>query len=580
MPTVSPSLIPCISPGSLFERLTTDDTLNIRWLVADDPVFYETLNRPSVDLAVRQLIIAKTLDAVNLRLGHQALFPFLIPALVASGTSLFNLPSSWIWDMHVSLPKKWENVRLAKIKRVSGDNGSTGPDYTGTLRLVFTAQQVWSSVEVSTFQADYRIDSDLTYQIFQIDIPTSIEETVALNPGESETIAGFVYFRTLDRDDEEVQTFLNAMAPPVAGTDGDSDGEYDIPEVYEIVDTPAGGSGVGDDYSLSATSHGTGLLVASATNPIPALDSDAATWLAAFNYPFGEVATRSSTSPAGITIPAALFKEFNIIAPSSDEPTGDVSGAFNPVWINRIRRDDAGSDTITMFFATFNVSTAPTTVPVEFASLTLERGWETDRIASIDPVANLLGATGTDVDNFLQEFGRGHVVLSNLWDGTTSVVDEFFDSFIGILDEPPDAVFVKEATRLSSYAVSRVPRYTPTAGQAEALLGSRAGTSDPDSSNRYVVEADQGAGDEVDFATSTELAEDKRENPDIERFGCTGALTHRAVKLIIDASGTSHDYDTDILPRLRILLGRDPQFGDFWWDGTRLKFYNGNAWIG
>jgi len=580
MPTIDPALIPTISPGSLFERLTTDTTLNIRFLVADDPAFYEALNRPHVDLAVRQLIIAKTLDAVNLRLGHQALFPFLIPAMVASGTTLFDLPASWMWDMHVSLPKKWETIRLAKIKRVSGVNGTTGPDFTGVLRLVFTGQETGSATEVAIFQADYTIDSDLTYQLYPIDIPSATEESVVLNPGESETVAGFIYFRTLDNTDTDVQAFLTAMAPPIAGTDADSDGEFDTPAEYEIVDTPAGGSAIGDDYSLSAVSHGTGLLVASATNPIPALDSDAATWLAAFNYPFGEDATRASTSPSGITIPPALFKEFSIIAPSSDEPTGDVSGTFNPVWVNRIVRDDASSDTLTFHFATYNLTSSPSTVPIEFATLTLERDWATGRVVSIVPANDLQTTTTASEADFLQEFGRGHVVLSNLWDGTTTTVDDFFDAFIAILDEPPDATFVKEATRLSSFAISRVPRYTPTAGQAAALLGSRAGTSDPDSDNRYVVEADQGDGDEIDFSTSTDLAEDKRENPDIERLGYTGALAHRIVRLIVDSSGTSHDYTTDILPRLQILLGRDPDFGDYWWDGTRLKFFNGDAWIG
>jgi len=52
------------------------------------------------------------------------------------------------------------------------------------------------------------------------------------------------------------------------------------------------------------------------------------------------------------------------------------------------------------------------------------------------------------------------------------------------------------------------------------------------------------------------------------------------VRLIVNASGTDHDYDTDVLPRLRILLGRNPIFGDIWYDGTRFKTYNGDSWIG
>ncbi|GAG34935.1 unnamed protein product, partial [marine sediment metagenome] len=60
----------------------------------------------------------------------------------------------------------------------------------------------------------------------------------------------------------------------------------------------------------------------------------------------------------------------------------------------------------------------------------------------------------------------------------------------------------------------------------------------------------------------------------------TGGLAHRTVRLVVNGNGTSHTYDTDILPRLRALLGRDPEFGDFWYDGTRLKFFNGDTWQG
>ena len=132
MPTINPLLIPRISAGNLFDQLTTNTSINIRWVTALDPVFFEAINRPIADVAVRQLIIAKTLDAINLRLSHQALFPFLIPAKVDVGTTEIELPGSWIWDLHASLPKKWENVRLAKIKRISGTNGVTS-GFTGKL---------------------------------------------------------------------------------------------------------------------------------------------------------------------------------------------------------------------------------------------------------------------------------------------------------------------------------------------------------------------------------------------------------------------------------------------------------------
>jgi hypothetical protein len=114
----------------------------------------------------------------------------------------------------------------------------------------------------------------------------------------------------------------------------------------------------------------------------------------------------------------------------------------------------------------------------------------------------------------------------------------------------------------------------------EALRGSRFPDFTPSDDNRYVVEKDQGLGTAVDFRTDTTLPVDKRDNPDIEPIGYTGALAHKIVSLIINSSGTDHNYDDDILPRLKILLDRDPAFGDFWWDGTRLKFFNGDTWVG
>ena len=38
MPTINPSLVPTIAPGNLFQALTTDSTLNVRWITPTDPV--------------------------------------------------------------------------------------------------------------------------------------------------------------------------------------------------------------------------------------------------------------------------------------------------------------------------------------------------------------------------------------------------------------------------------------------------------------------------------------------------------------------------------------------------------------
>lgn len=580
MVTINPALVPTISPGALFGRFTDDETINIRWFVANDPVVYSVLNRPIADLALRQLILAKTLDQLNLRVGHQALYPYLLQPKVVSGTTAYDVPLSMIWDMHVSHPTKWEKLRLAKVKRISGSDSGTSPEHTGKVRFVFTGQQEGSTTEVALFYADMVIDSALQYQFVRVSVPTTSEESNAVDSGEAGTINGFIIFRTVDQDDPIVDSFLSAVAPPIAGPT-DTNGDYITPTSYEIQDSESGGTAVADDFDASAVAHGTGMLLVSATNHIPDLNSDVQTLLNALNYPFDVSVTRTSVSPAGITIPKGLFREFNLVVPSSDEPTGDTSGANHPVWVSRIVREDVNANQLSWYFSTYGVTEVPSTVPVEFAKLTVDRSAEVGDVVKIEPIANLFNITDDNAANWYQGFGTGHVVLSSLWSGTSSIKDDFFDMFLAVIDDPAEVLFAKQSTRLSSFGLSRVPKTVPTLGQSNAMKGSRAGVSDPSDINRFVVEDDQGLGDQIDFATHTSLAADKRENDDIERYGYTGSLAHRVVSLVVNSSGTSHDYDVDILPRLRILFGRDPIAFDQWWDGTRLKtFTPQGVWVG
>lgn len=578
MPRIDPSLVPTINPGGLFDRFTNDTQLTIRFYVPVDPVSSSALNRPLGDIALRQLIIAKTLDALNIRLGHQALFPYLTQPQISNGTANVDVPLSWIWDMHISLPKKWERIRLSKFTRLSGLNPtSTSDEYNGLIRLIFTGQEEGSTTEVSLFQVDYSIDSELTYQIQRITVPP-VGESLAVPSGEAETIDGFVTFKTMDTTDETVQSFLDAVEPPSDTTAVDSSGLYLSPVSVEVNDSPAGGASVSNDYDFTAVSHGTGLLTLSAWNPIPQLDSDVSTWINTFNYPYDTNATLTASNSTGITIPRGLFREFNIIAPNNDNPTGDSSGDFYPVYINRIERSDAGSDSLKFYFATYNVESS-SIVPVEFATLDLTRDMAANQIVPIVPNQNLFPTQANNA-NWMQGFGHGAVVLSDLWGSTSEDVTDFFDSFLPIIDEPPQAVFTAESTRVSAFGISRVPRTTPTTGQSDALRGTRDGSDEPSSANRYVVEADQGEGTQIDFATHTSLTTAQRDNPDIERYGWTGSLVHKSVKLVVNSNGEDHEYETDILPRLRILLGRDPVYGDEWFDGTRFKRFSGDAWIG
>lgn len=535
------------------------------------------MNRPLADIAVRQLVVAKAVDKLQLSLGKENLFPFLIEPVVVSGTQEDNLPVKWIWDFHASLPRKWENLRLTKIKRLSGANSTTS-GFAGVLRLIFAANIQDSTVEVAIFSADYQIDSNLTYQTQRLSIVDSNEESNNIDPGETETVSGFITFRTLDINDQDVTDFIDLLAPPVDTTDSNSDGFFDHPSVYEVADSPAGGVAVTDDFDITSISHGTGMLLDSAWNAIPTLDSDTQAWILAFNYPYDQNANLLSID--NIQIPQGLFREFNITAPAGDNPTGNGSGLYFPVWISRIERIGSGSNTLRFYFATYNVTDSnPNTTPIEFAKMDLLRSYGAGELVEISPNQNLKLVNDMSFD---QHFGRGHAILSPVWGGNTSVIDDFFDTFASITLSPADTEFTRSSTRLSSFGISRIPKYAPTKGQSQAMLGSSARLSIPkypSAENRYVTEEDQGIGSQIDL----EAVEGIIPNAAIDRFGFTGALTHKICKLNVSADNLGDNpatYEEEVLPRLRILLGRDPKFGDFWYNGTRLMFYNGDSWQG
>ncbi len=570
MPTITTSLIPTINPGSLLSRLVSDNTITVRFYTAKDPVYYEVMSRPIADLALRQLIIAKAVDNIQLRLGYQNLFPFLVQPVVVNGTAQLDLPGSWIWAMQVALPAKWEKIRLAKIKRISGENaatGGTGEDYTGALRLVFYGQEEGSTSEVALFEADYEIDSTLDYQTVRVS-KTLSGESNPIPTSEKETVDGFITFRTLDRDDSVVQEFMAFLDPPLTPSDANSDGEYDSPAVYQILDESDT-----TRYTLVGLSHGTGLLVDPAIAPIPPIASSIENWVDSFNYPFDDAASLLSATHASVTIPTGLFKQFLISVPAGDEPDGDLSGSYFPVFVSKVVREDDTGDTISLRFSTYNVE-SPSTSPIEFASLTLERSMSSGDRVAIVPTENLYPSHAGE-SNWMQGFGRGHVVLSGKWGSTDSVVDAFFDAVTAIPDSPAEALFTKDSTRISSFGAHSSPKTVPTVGQGAALVGSRDGVDgeDPSSANRFVVEADQGLGTRIDFLDGSYSLSSL---DGASRYGYSGGLCHRIVYFEVDAS-KSYNYATEILPRLVILLGRNPIFGDMWYDGVRMKIFGPNS---
>jgi hypothetical protein len=576
MPTITSALIPTKAPGSLFSNLTGGDaSLNIRWLTAQDPCFYEVLNRPLADIAVRQLVIAKTVDILNIRLGHQALFPFIVQPTVNVDTHFVDFPIGMIWDIHVTAPIKWENIRLAKIERISGSNGVTYDEYNGMIRLVFSGNVVNGTAETLLFYADYHIDSVLTYQRVPVTPATitAVKANNVISLSESPTVGGYMIFKTLDVNLQSTREFLDAIAPPIGEM---LSGLFQVPAIYEITDSIGGNSNFTEDYDLSPIMHGTGLLTDSAYNAIPPLNTDVQTWINAFNYPFDADANMegdiSDTEGGRFNVPIGMFREFNVTAPASDGPSPANDTRTYAVELTRIIKlfpNDANSP-LRFYFSCRDVTIDSTfSVIKEFATLDLPISGRPGDIIHILPI----DTTNTDTQN-----GVGYVILSSIWDGTSPSIEKFFRVFIA---NPFSDKSVKyNGIRISSFGVSRTSRYSPTKGQALALTGTASNRSTPippSADNKYVTEADRGIGDRIDLeATFTQ-------NSAIERYGYTGCIANRVVKLVVDSTQVPNDptfYDTVILPRLTALLGRPPEFADGWFNGTRFLTWNGDSWQG
>ena len=263
-------------------------------------------------------------------------------------------------------------------------------------------------------------------------------------------------------------------------------------------------------------------------------------------------------------------------------PVGDRNSSVDeedfPVYCTRIRRLDAEANKIQMIFSTYSTIPGDTSKQlIEFASLTLTRNSVPGTIVEITPFKNLRDNSSSDWQTFNQNFGSGYVMLSDSW-STDSSINEFFDTFLQLINDPADRLF--EAI-LGEFALHRSPMQIPTVGESAALVGSTARRETPihpSDANRYVTESDIGIGDKVDFT-----AEGFVPNTDIDQYGYTGSLLCRSVVLRVNsANDANFNYDTDILPRLKKLLGRDPVQSDEWFDGTVWKKFDSlsGTWIG
>ena len=558
---INPSYVPLIPPGNIFDTLN-DDTNNyaVRWIQPTDPVYYTVANRPISDTVLRQLIISKAIDNIALRLSHQSNFPFIITPIVVNGSTSSGLPLSWIWDMHVSIYYRWENLRLAKIKRTSGTNG-TG-NYTGNLRLYFTADDSTSGTETYLFYVDYQIDSELTYQICGINMVT--DETPHVDDASFSAMDGYILMRTINPDNDSTMESLltDVLYPPVAPL---------TETVGELEDSAAGSASNPSDFDTSIVSHGTGILTLSAFNIIPAIDTIIDNWLIATNFPFRVNLGRTSIGSSPLTIPQGLFYELSIVAPSPDSYPSSVDDVF-PVWISRIHREDPSASEIKFYFSTYDIEHSVSGYKIiEFASLTLNRSNRKNDVIHIVPEAPLYyGKTSSD---WYQGFGEGHVVLSTKW-GTSSLSSEVNDMFNECAANTQENFeFNMTQTLLSPYAVHRVPKNIPTNGQFAALKGTLGDADPPNSTNEFVVKNDAGLGEAVDLSAT------HGSKNGISDTGYKATHAVAFVKLEVTAEGTSYDFDNDIKPRLETLYGRSLQFGDFWFNGTRLLMYDGEKFI-
>ena len=249
MPNFNPSLVPLLSPGTLFKKFINDESVRVRTMTPQDPVYYGSFNRPLYDLELRELMLAKSLDQFSNAAGARLIYPFIIQPKIAVGTAVIYVPTRLFWDMKVQLPDGWTNLRLASVDRISGTNDP----YSGIIRFVFVGDHTVGSTTdtLALFYVDYSIASDLTYQIVDVQMPDG--STVPQFDLSGETLTGKVVFKTGDIDDPTFTTFYNSVEYSADSTD--------IVSRFPIVDSEPT-----DDLTIDniAITYGTGLLVPSA----------------------------------------------------------------------------------------------------------------------------------------------------------------------------------------------------------------------------------------------------------------------------------------------------------------------------
>ena len=566
---IDPNTVPTIVPGQLLNTLTNNDNLSVRYHFIDEPVHFAILNRPLTDLEYRNLILARSIDQLQAAYGSTINYPFLNVPYVTDGTTSVRVPTGLLWDITFSIPEGWSNVRLFGVQRVSGENAGTG-DYTGTIRLLFSAAPQGTDTEHIVKSYDLDLESVLSYSISPGEEVLSSSVGTVLPALDRSKFVGYATLLSPDLSSQEWVDFLDFVAPPGDDTTG-SNGEYITPATYEVVDSEAGSESGTNDFDADSISHGTGMLAQSAINYIPGRTVQAEAVLSAINYPFTASSTRLNAD--NIELPVGLFSELSIIAPDNDGTSSDY-----PVWISKIRK--LSSTSFELIFSTYPI-VGVSQPPVEFSKVTLSSTMTSNTLVVITPTSNLYGTSDT---NFSQNFGTGHVVLGDMWSSGDGRKTTFINKIVALTGTDPTSTYTVAQSKLSAHAVSRVPSYTPTLGQAGALRGSSARKQTPvhpTIDNRYVTESDYGIRSQIDLHAVSGITE----QASIERYGYLGGSASRTFSLCLDRSLISDDfedfYTVHILPRMKAILGdpEGPAMGDRWFDGTRFWTYTGSVWL-
>lgn len=256
MPSINPALIPSITGKNLFQALTEQEQINIRWMTNEDKVYFNHINRPMADLAVRQLIIAKSIVEFSLDVAAAGRFPFLLNPVIVDGASEVDVPDGLVNDFNIIHSLDASNMRLGRIDLLSSD--MDGDDFAGKLRLIFVVTQ--DDEDKGLGYVEYDAASTLSFQRATFNVITDGSlgfEPLGINPS---SVTARVVLKTLDASDINIEEFYDFIL--------DGSGQYLLKD-----STPT------DELSTfsETVSMGTGLLRETVIHRLPGVEFNIST---------------------------------------------------------------------------------------------------------------------------------------------------------------------------------------------------------------------------------------------------------------------------------------------------------------